>query len=141
VAKRKQLSPEQELKKLQRDWYKKLKRDGFQDIEQPDGNLKVWSQSLNNDRHLGRHTSRRQAHAEYYYYANQWLNEGKFDLRLDKIIWEYHSNGISMRGISKLLKQTKVCILSRTSVYNIIKDIRQKMFRAYSIHSGKINEQ
>lgn len=94
-----------DFEKLKATWYKKLKKSGFEDVEANENDLKVNSSKFTRTRTLhidwdARHT--------YYRLATHFLNDYKFKNRIEQIIWEYHSNGISMRNIVSLLKQTRV---------------------------------
>jgi hypothetical protein len=99
------------FKKLQDRWTKKLEDSGFVDIEQPehfksgvpDGALKTW---------VGRKYSKPSApdietlqeREEYYRLAGQFLWSHKFSSGAERLIWELHSNGKSIRNIVKELK-------------------------------------
>lgn len=121
------MSKKSELNKLKKIWYKKLKDEGFEDIEPHENTLKRWTSYFNSPRALELAESRQ----EYYYMANQFLNEYKFETALEKTIWEYHSNAISYRNITKLLKQVKIKETNRTSIGSIIKRLRSIMFKTY----------
>jgi hypothetical protein len=134
----------QTLKQLTKLWYAKLKKQGFVDIEQDEIYLKRWSneftrkdENVNNrstfnvkpkkvrnkkDEFQGKH--------DYYYYASHFLNEHKFESERDRIIWEYHTSGISMRNISKLLKRVKIKI-SRDTVNRVISNLAERMKAQY----------
>jgi hypothetical protein len=91
------MSEEDEFIKLQTLWYEKLKQSGFQDLETSRGFLKDWpSQRLRRD-----YTPERfQEKLNYYRFASQLLWEFKFKTKLEKKIWELHTEGKSMREIS-----------------------------------------
>ena len=120
----------QSLKKLKKIWSDKLKASGFNDIETSRGYLKNFTISKSRvvNYQYGIATSR----DEYYRLAQTFLNEYNFETELERIVWEYHANGISYRDIGKLLEQTKVVKWNnRTSVYNIIKPLKKKMLDKY----------
>jgi hypothetical protein len=132
------------LKQLTKIWYKKLKDEGFKDIEQDELYLKRWSNEFvrpdanvkNRSDYNVRPTTVRnkknefQDKQDYYYYATQFLNEYPFANNKERIIWEYHVNGISMRAISKLLKKVRIRI-SRQTVYKIINRLATQMKAKY----------
>ena len=121
---KKQLS----LKELQDKWYTKLKKDGFEDIESDEDNLKVWSSVL-----FARHSIEQiQAKQAYYTMATNFLEDYKFKTRREEIIWTYHSEGISYRDISKLLKRVRVK-LSHTAVQNIVHKLQAAMYLMYKM--------
>lgn len=116
-----------EFERVQDFWYKKLKDSGFNDIEYADGSIAVglprsvkWK-----DEDL------RQITQDYYCMAYHFLNSYQFDTELEKIMWEYHSEGLSARDISKLLKQTKVKKISRDRVWVKLKKLENIMKGLY----------
>jgi len=135
MAKRKPRKPT--LNQLKTIWYKKLKAEGFKDIEQDEFNLKKWTPNLNN-----KYKHQEWKHSQdYYTLAGHFLNEYKFETKLEHIVWEYHMNGISMRNIAKILLKTKVVKKSnRTTVCLILKTLRDQMFKLYNVNTGKTYE-
>lgn len=115
-------------KDLQKLWYKKLKDSGFEDIEDENNELKVWSSAFRRKKSLVSW----EAKESYYHMANKFLNEYQFENSLDKIVWEYHSNAISMRDISDLLIKTKVKKnFNRTYVWRILARLQDSMKKMY----------
>lgn len=126
---KKKPSKPQSYEKLKEVWYKKLEKSGFEDIEKDEYNLK-------------QHSSRfaepvvvRNWHAksEYYSMAGQFLNNYKFASNLEKVIWEYHSNGISMRNIAKLLKRVKIIKPNKDNINEIISRLIAEMKKMYGV--------
>jgi len=117
---------QQSLKELQESWYKKLKKDGFEDIEQDEDNLKVWSSVF----FLRNSPEQIQAKQAYYQMASNFLEDYKFKTRREEIIWTYHSEGISYRDISKLLKKVRIK-LSHTAVQNVVHKLQAAMYLMY----------
>lgn len=116
-----------DFKKLQEKWYKKLEKSGFHDIESDEDNLKVWSSIF-----AAKHTKEvLQAKISYYQMASSFLEEYKFSSNVDKIIWEYHTNGIGVRDIAATLNKTKILKTNRTDVWKIIKRLKHTMFDMY----------
>lgn len=111
-----------DFKKVKALWYKKLRDSGFEDAESDEFNLKVWSLKFTTPKTVRDW----QAKTEYYYMANHFLNNYKFEAPLDKVIWEYHTNGISVREIAKLLKKVKIKA-DRNSVWLIVKKLKSAM--------------
>lgn len=123
-----------ELKKLQSEWYAKLKESGFHDIEQndnndakPDGNLKQWHSQVFYYRHKEGVLEDRQ---EYYRLAGQFLYDHDFHNEIHKVVWACHSDGLSVTEIARKLNRDG---LSRTSVFNIVKSLRQTMIKTHGI--------
>lgn len=116
-----------DYEKLRDKWYKKLKKAGFEDIEQDEYNLKKWS-SLPA---LKTPATVWYAKVEYYNLADRFLHEHKFESELEKIIWEYHANAVSTRNIAKLLKKVRVTDMCYVTVWRIINKLKQIMLRMY----------
>jgi hypothetical protein len=119
-----------ELETLKDKWYKKLKDEGFNDIEQDEDNLKEWSRSVFGRKHNSTWQGGWQARFEYYQLATRFLNEYKFETPLQKIVWEYHSNGLSDRETAKVLKAVKIKC-SASTAYQIIRKLKARMCDMY----------
>jgi hypothetical protein len=115
------------FKKLQKTWYKKLKKSGFEDIEYSDGS----SKSCKPRTPRGLDPSLRQSIIDYYNMCDAFLNDHTFETELDKVMWEYHSNGISNMDIVLILKQTKVKKTNRDWVQKRLKDLKEQMKKRY----------
>jgi hypothetical protein len=72
------------------------------------------------------------AKQEYYYLANQFLNSYAFESVRERNIWEYHSNGMSIRSIvetlNKLPNRKKV---NRDMIWKIIRKLSKIMKATY----------
>lgn len=112
--------------KLRAVWYKKLKDDGFEDIESDDHNLKVWSSKFARKKTLVSW----QAKAAYYYMAENFLRDYKFVSNREKVIWEYHANALSIREITRLLKKVRIKT-SRMAVWRIVIRLEKIMKKMY----------
>lgn len=119
--------PPQTFQQLKTIWYKKLAKSGFEDIEADENNLKVWSTQLRRARSLNTMDAKQQ----YYYMAEQFLNEFNFKSPTSQIIWEYHSNALSIKNIVKLLNKTRRKKLDHNIVWGEIKTLRKIMFSMY----------
>lgn len=85
---------------LQRQWYAKLERTGFKDIE------------LSGERmaELDSRNARvrdRNAVESYYAMAQEYLNTGTFRPACERAIWELHSEGFSLCEIALALEHKK----------------------------------
>lgn len=104
----------QQLKQLQKKWYKKLKDTGFNDIEDTDSvneMLKTW------DSHYFIYVTtpeQFQARSDYYDRCSTFLNEHKFLTKLDKKIWELHSEGIPLRTAAKQVNKSVAFVFKAT---------------------------
>jgi hypothetical protein len=123
--------------KIRALWYKKLEKEGFKDIEDDQGRLKAWSSRFS-------HTRIKELYEDkqpYYNMATQFLNDYKFESRLEKIIWEYHANALSVRDITTILRKTKVAKTNRTTIWQTIKRLEEHMKRMYLIgYNEKYND-
>lgn len=93
-----------DFKKLQSEYYGKLKESGFEDIEEIDSPrelLKSWHDSYFTARHDAEEFSEV---AQYYNAADSILNNYDFESPIDKAIWEKHSVGLSIRKIANELE-------------------------------------
>lgn len=128
-----------DFKKLQEKWYAKLKREGFEDQEDENGNLKEHSARFYTKAHRNQ-AGGWQAKAEYYQLASQFLLEYKFNNERERIIWEYHSNGISTYDIAATLKKARVKKMSRRTINNIIINLKKSMYAMYLAHKQEYHE-
>ena len=93
----------QEFLRLNEKFYKKLKAQGFSDIEYYNPSTGIGQ----NEPYIktGRHSSYLYAHRaneEFYRRARAFLHHHTFDNKLDEILWGYFSEGISFRKMVKL---------------------------------------
>ena len=124
------MSNKAEYNKIRAVWYKKLKDEGFEDIEQDEDTLKSWSSTHFNKK--GFSPEYRMSKIEYYQMATNFLNDYTFESNLDKIIWEYHAEAISTRDIAKLLTAAKIKKkMSHWPVFCVIKRLEEAMKRMY----------
>lgn len=96
------MSNKAELAKLTKVWYKKLKKSGFEDIEQADGKLKEWHSFK--FAVSGKNEVQIYATTKFYDAAREMLTKHTFQTALDRKIWALYSEGDSARGIAKQLK-------------------------------------
>jgi hypothetical protein len=138
------VSKKQTLKQLKAKWYKVLKDEGFKDIETNENYLK----DSTIDR-VGRNTFSRldssdeensvpaltakavwNAKQDYYYYAEHFLNDYKFDSELEKNIWKLHSEGISVKDIFKTLPKQQPWNLEN------VEEVIRKLVKEMKINKG-----
>jgi hypothetical protein len=119
---------------LRKKWYAKLKCSGFEDAETMIGELKRYSSTLiaNKNKVLFQNGGWK-AKEEYYRLASQFLNDHTFKAKLDQVIWEYHTNGISFKNIAMLLNKTRTKQTNRTSIWAIVRQLRAEMFNKYGV--------
>lgn len=91
-------------KELEEEWNKKLKESGFEDIEQPDGKLKLWHSHYFGKALTDPITAK--AKEEYYTMAAEFLDTYSFASPEEKHIWEMHASGKTVSEIYRHLKDT-----------------------------------
>lgn len=120
-----------EYEKLRDKWYKKLAKEELKkpeeeryiDIEQDEDTLKGYASVL-----AYRHTHEEiQEKQRYHDMALAFLEQYKFETSRDRIIWEYHTNFLSVRDITESLKKVKIKT-NRNSVAQVIRRLKVKMF-------------
>lgn len=124
--------PLTEYEKLRAVWYAKLKKEGFDDIETDEYHLKTWSSKFASKKSQELWRSKE----AYYYMTTTFLNDYKFESKLEKIIWEYHSEAISVRDIVKLLRSLHyrkigTASVDRNSVWAVIHHLETIMKNMY----------
>lgn len=87
------------FQKLKDKWYKKLSKEGFEDIENTDGSLKTTI----DPRTAAKAFKVQQSTEEYYRDAAKFLHSHQFESGLHKRIWEMHCEGMGAVRISKRL--------------------------------------
>lgn len=87
---------------LQKEWYQKLKDDGFEDVEASNWRIHPnLSQTKRDVLHFN-HT------LIYYQRCRSFLHHYTFDSLIDKCIWKLYSEGFSYREIAKRLKEIDI---------------------------------
>lgn len=107
--------------KLKKEWYKKLEKSGFKDIETNDKyeNLKQYDApwfyhyATKNPEWVA-------ARQEYFYYATQMVENGLFENDTEREIWSLHSDGKSLRAIAKEVG------FNKDRVHAIIKKLQER---------------
>jgi hypothetical protein len=102
-----------EFKKLQAKWYKKLKASGFEDAEDGEGRLKVWSSHYFQSRYS---TTAFNAQESYFRMAGQFLHTYAFESRTDREIWRQHAEGRYTIDIFKDMRRRRFHV-SRDGVH------------------------
>lgn len=91
---------------LKSQWYGKLAKEGFVDIEDDRERIKKRHGSKFAEKRLYNET-RHEAHVEYYQLAGKFLNDYEFETKKDKAIWQLHSEGVYIRAIVVALKKKR----------------------------------
>lgn len=114
-----------EFKKLQEQWYKKLKKSGFKDIEQNEDRLMVWDSTEFQKNYS---EIKFKARESYYRMAEHFLTNHKFTSEAERYTWQLHSEGKSIREIIKLMR-ARGFKAYMDLVWGRIKTLRQIMLR------------
>ncbi len=120
----------QSLKELQAKWYKKLAKAGFEDIEDvssPREFLKEWHGSWFRSRG---HTDQFLAKESYFYPAGHFLTNYEFDNEVERKVWAFHSEGLSLREIAARMRWK-----SHHKATIIIKKLRKEMLHSDNIET------
>ena len=88
-------------KDIQSNWYGQLNSKGFNDIEKH-GLVKNSIDILNGNSKF-KSTSTYELNLDYYLWAKNKANEGRFLSTNDKTIWELHAEGLTRREISPVV--------------------------------------
>lgn len=97
--------PRPSLETLKREWYAKLKAEGFQDVEygSEDGPLRV----ANRENRGGVSADELDATHEYYSRCTEFLYEHSFAEGRDRELWALHAEGVSIGDIALRLGMAK----------------------------------
>lgn len=106
------------LQKLTQKWYKKLANEGFKDIESSEAHLEQWHSRYFQDRNTPEEYLE---NVRYYEMAEEFLQTYNFDTSSEKLVWEKHAQGMTIREIAK--KHRK----STFYVHNIVFKLRKVM--------------
>jgi hypothetical protein len=109
-----------DFKTIERDWYRKLKETGFEDIEdtsRPDRMLKSW----HSFRHRKFSTLQIDCVKTYYDNADELLTQGRFSSREIEQIWAFHCEGLSCREIERRINRFK----KKSMINRIIRSIEK----------------
>lgn len=119
-------------KELQAIWKKKLKDSKFIDLEGDDeyGLLRTTTTSGGV---IDKRRSTWEIQQEYFKLATYFLNDYKFKSHIERIIWEYHSNGISTRDIANTLNKVRKKRILRMTVWRTVKRLAEEMKKMYGV--------
>lgn len=93
------------FKKLQEKWYSKLSKKGFDDIEQDESKLKQWSETYFKKGNLNQsNITVVTAKLAYYAMCRSFLETHKFKNKIERRMFEMHSEGLGVRVIAVEMK-------------------------------------
>lgn len=113
----------EQFRKLQKEWYDRLEKEGFKDIESEKGFLKEWSSWF--DTHYTAQTF--ESKRQYYVFAERFLLAYSFENNIEKKIWECHCEGKSIRATVEILKRDGVEFYYKNKVNKIIRHLISRM--------------
>jgi hypothetical protein len=119
--------PKDNFSKLKAEWYKKLKLQGFNDIEYEDGSIACSVPTG----YRNKVVYQQEIVRDYYYMCYHFLHEHQFETQLHKIIWEYHTDGMSIRNIAETLKKAKIKVLNKSQIDRIVRKLVKIMKSRY----------
>lgn len=124
-----------QFRKLQKKWYKKLKDEGFKDLEYNETLLVTYDGSRFCPSRTGGLSPTElltsvSMKTRYYRLAGYFLYDHKFTDPLERQIWEEHSQGVSYRNIVKKLAKLGIKT-TKQKINTIILDLKQKMLERY----------
>lgn len=121
-----------ELKRLQREWYGRLKSDGFRDIERMDRDGSMDSPLMENTASsiAANYDS---SVEEYYRLARMFLNEDFFESPLARFCWGLHSEGVAYREIVNRLAPAGFKKYSLFFIQGVIRRARGQMLVIYKV--------
>jgi hypothetical protein len=110
-----------ELIKQQKIWYKKLKEDGFKDIEVFNSEMEPYPLTKGDVHAFACGVENKvntEETEEFFRLAGHFLHEYSFETQEDKDMWEHFCNGLSYRKILKLYpNRTYYYIQKRLGVF------------------------
>ena len=113
-----------QFRKVQKDWYRRLAKEGFEDIEK-DEMLKTWHNVYFQIRHSPEAI---EDSARYFNMASEFLNHYQlfFNSELERRIWSLHCEGHGCRTIAWQLQNDNIRI-NKDYVHWIIRDLKAIM--------------
>lgn len=118
------------FKTLQREWYSRLRAEGFNDIEKnslPEPSLRRWDSQWFKFFYSGDYIQEKQ---DYYYYGFQFLHAHTFKNHVEHRIWQLHIEGQSCRDISCLLEKEGVKF-NKDKVNSVVRTLRSNMLPSH----------
>lgn len=84
---------------MKREWYSYLNKTGFKDLEKSEYQLKTYSSSLDNNQEI-QNKYVYEAKQNYFMWASTQVYQKDFKSNRDKIMWEFHSEGLTSKEIA-----------------------------------------
>lgn len=116
--------------KLRDEWYEKLKKEGFVDIEAYSTSGSNGPKGPSSNFNRPRMRLSREDKIAYTEMATTFLHEFAFQEELHKVIWEYHVNGLYAIDIVKTLHKVNI-VLCKSEVQDLVRLLRKTMMKMY----------
>ncbi len=123
-----------QCKALRKEWYGFLKDNGFYDIE---NNKKYLDAGSPTELHLRKDFSTEdtfKAKQSYYSWAREMNERAEFQSTRDKMIWEYHAEGLSRRKIAPMVGLEGSWVMKK--IHRIENYIKEQMSYMASMSSA-----
>lgn len=111
------------FKELQKQWYLKLEKSGFDDIEKGEPETVVRPQVIKTKK------KQYEGGASYWELCQQILREYPFKRPVDRAIFEMHAEGLSFREISDKLMEREFKRITYRGVHKIVMRIKEAFLR------------
>jgi hypothetical protein len=115
------------FKELDYEWKQKLEDSGFQDIEKSEDGYKLRKQTFDAEEPI-----KHQMQVEQNNLCHRILSEYSFKRDLDKLIFELHTQGLSVRQIESYLTKHAYKSIYFTRIGRIINQIKKDFLRTKS---------
>lgn len=134
--------PKDSLSKLKSEWDKKLADSGFKDIEDNTGRLKNsvssrYLETKNNGKQIEAIVLDYSIKEQYYRMASAFLYDYFWTSHLDKLLWWYHSEGLSIADINDIMDDLGIKGMGTPStVQRKLERIKTLMLAENKKHNG-----
>jgi hypothetical protein len=126
----KKFNETQKFKILQKKWYDKIAKKGFQDIEDTRHEqryLKIWHSAYFQVTYS---PAEFEFKRDYYCKASRFLHDHTFANELERKIWELHTEGFSLRKTATYLASQKIDC-NKDAVFKIISRLKEILIYHY----------
>lgn len=110
-----------EFFKQQSEWYARLKKSGFDDIEKNEPFVRPQIIDTRKTESMGGNG--------YYDFCQSILRDFKFSRPVDRLVFELHADGKSIRFIEDYLKTNSVRKLKKDAIHDIIKRTKETFLK------------
>lgn len=112
-----------DFKEIEREWYERLKKEGFEDIEYSGSPSKPLKQYASYYFIARTDPLSFESKQNYYQRASQFLHDYLFHSDQEKKIWELHCEGKTLRQIAQSIET-----MNKDTVRKVILGLKETMF-------------